>query len=158
MFFQTGKIHYLCVRKNLHIASKMKQLLLFVLILSALRLPLKVEPVYNATASACSISKLVSDKEWGDWSEDMPCEIDVSISRDTVKVMSARPQIYSLLKVREPVFKQDGTVEIRAKAVDQDGDRCGLHFIHEPSDTWLLYVEYANVKWIYTISRRHRPL
>lgn len=132
----------------------MKRMLFFLLLILGLRAPLTIEPVYSLTAFAYSISTLCSDKEWSGCIEDCPCDIDIIISKDTVKVLSQEPQVFSVLKLSEPELLQDGTAEIVAKAIDQDGDRCVLRFVHEPSDCWRLKVEYGNIRWGYRISFR----
>lgn len=130
----------------------MKRMLFFLLLILGLRAPLTIEPAYSLTAFAYSISTLCSDKEWSGCIEDCPCDIDIIISKDTVKVLSQEPQVFSVLKLGEPKFLQDGTAEIVAKAVDQDGDRCALRFVHEPSDCWRLTVEYGSIRWGYKIA------
>ena len=105
-------------------------------------------------ATSFSIKKVVNG-EWTDWSEweDSGLIITMNITKDVVEILSPKTQIYNITEYRGLYIDQEDGRNVDFSFVDQDGDKGTMRLRIEKNGNSLLYIEYANIMWVYNLIR-----
>lgn len=130
----------------------MKRLLLSLLILISSYV---VAQTYNYTAYEFAYKEAVYGY-WSSWSNWERCDILVQIdfTRDVVRIYSADTQVYQILDYVKKFTDSSGGQQAEFRFIDQDYDLGTMRLRIERNGTSQMYIEFANVMWVYNIRRR----
>ena len=97
--------------------------------------------------------KKVVNGEWTDWSEweDSGMIITMNLTKDVVEILSPKAQIYNITENKGLYFDQEDGRNVNFSFEDQDGDKGTMRLRIEKNGNSQLYVEYANVMWVYNL-------
>lgn len=87
---------------------------------------------------------------WSDW-EDSDMLLTIDLNTDVVTIYSPRTQIYSIYNVEDPYYDSDGDYNLVLKFIDQDYDRGTMRLLQRVSGASEVYIEFANVMWVYRV-------
>lgn len=106
------------------------------------------------TTTSFSIKKVVNG-EWTDWSEweESGMIITMNITKDVVEILSPKAQIYNITENKGLYFDQEDGRNVNFSFVDQDGDKGTMRLRIEKNGNSQMYIEYANVMWVYNLIR-----
>lgn len=110
---------------------------------------------YNATSLSIKTYNETYDY-WSDWSDWEPCKVLVVINteQDKITIYSDVVQEYDVYDWEDLGTDADNGTSSAFSCVDADGLRCTVR-IREQSDGVLqLYVDYADMMWVYNIEAR----
>ena len=95
-------------------------------------------------------------ESWGEWSEWMASNIPVTINLDddVIIVYSKMRQTFRILRYVGEYPDDMGGEQYEWKAIDQDNDRCRIRFRVDINGKRQLYIEYANIKWVYNLKKK----
>ena len=101
-----------------------------------------------------SIKKVVNG-EWTDWSEweESGMIITMNLIKDVVEILSPKAQIYNITENKGLYFDQEDGRNVNFSFVDQDGDKGTMRLRIEKNGNSQMYIEYANVMWVYNLIR-----
>ena len=101
-----------------------------------------------------SMKKVVKE-EWTDWSEweDSGMIITMNLTKDVVEILSPKAQIYNITENKGLYFDQEDGRNVNFSFVDQDGDKGTMRLRIEKNGNSQMYIEYANVMWVYNLIR-----
>lgn len=104
------------------------------------------------TAYQYSSKVMMNNGQWSNWLDWIATDIDVKIDFDKAKIViySNEPQIYRLIEEVEAPY-DDGGQQIKYRMIDQDGDYGSIRFRKQYNGTIQLYIDYADIKWVYNI-------
>lgn len=104
------------------------------------------------TAYQYSSKVMMNNGQWSNWLDWIATDIDVKINFDKAKIViySNEPQIYRLIEEVEAPY-DDGGQQIKYRMIDQDGDYGSIRFRKQYNGTIQLYIDYADIKWVYNI-------
>ena len=99
--------------------------------------------------------KRIANGEWTDWSEweDSGMIITMNITKDVVEILSPKAQIYKITEYDDFYIDQEDGRNVNFSFEDQDGDKGTMRLRIEKNGNSQLYVEYANVMWVYNLIR-----
>ena len=107
---------------------------------------------YRTTAYA---QKYVSNGRWTDWtdwqSSDMLMTID--FDNDIVKIYSPKTQIYKITEYVRKYRDNSGGNQVELNFVDQDFDRGTMRLRIEANGNSQVYIDFADVMWVYNVRR-----
>jgi hypothetical protein len=105
-------------------------------------------------ATSFSYKKVVNG-EWTDWSEweESGMIITMNITKDVVEILSPKAQIYNITENKGLYFDQEDGRNVNFSFVDQDGDKGTMRLRIEKNGNSQMYIEYANVMWVYNLIR-----
>lgn len=89
--------------------------------------------------------------DWTDW-EESNMRVKFDLNRDQIVIFSPDIQIYNVLNVEEPPYDPSGQ-QIKYRVIDQDDDFGHIRLRIENNGNSQLYVDFANVKWVYNVVR-----
>ncbi|AJW64105.1 hypothetical protein VO54_02648 [Elizabethkingia miricola] len=86
------------------------------------------QQVFQSTSYAY---KYLTNKGWGEWSENIPTKANIYIDRNKgeIRIDSAKPQRYSLTSFLDSGYNKDNNKYFRWQALDQDGKLCTVMLI-----------------------------
>jgi hypothetical protein len=104
------------------------------------------------TAYQYSSKVMMNNGQWSNWLDWISTDINVKIDFDKAKIIiySNEPQIYRLIEEVETPY-DDGGQQIKYRMIDQDGDYGSIRFRKQYNGTIQLYIDYADIKWVYNI-------
>ena len=79
-------------------------------------------------------------------------KVKFDLNRDQIVIFSPDIQIYNVLNVEEPPYDPSGQ-QIKYRVIDQDDDFGHIRLRIENNGNSQLYVDFANVKWVYNVVR-----
>ena len=99
--------------------------------------------------------KKVVNGEWTDWSEweDSGMIITLNLTKDIVEILSPKAQIYNITEYNDFYIDKDGGRTAKFSFVDQEGYKGVIRLRIEKNGNSQMYVEYANVMWVYNLIR-----
>jgi len=97
-------------------------------------------------------SKMLVKGQWSEWLDWIPTDIYVKIDYDRAKVViySSDMQVYRLIEEVEAPYDDTGQ-QRKYRMIDQDGDYGSIRFRRQYNGTMQLYIDYADIKWVYNI-------
>lgn len=102
---------------------------------------------YKATEFAYKIG----NNNWSDW-EKVSINIKFDLSNDLVYIYSNKTQIYKVVRQLSSPYDNSGT-QIRYQVIDQDGDTGHLRLRIENSGNSQIYIDFADISWVYNVKR-----
>ena len=110
---------------------------------------------YKATSYAYKY--VTSYGYWTDWSDWINCNISVvmNLNTDRIFIYSKKTQIYVVVVAEDAYKDASGGYQVPFKVIDQDGDRGTLRLRVDPSGTIQLYVDFADIRWVYNLFERN---
>ena len=99
--------------------------------------------------------KRVVNGEWTDWSEweDSGMIITLNLTKDVVEILSPKAQVYNITEHGDCYIDQDGGRNVNFSFVDQEGYKGVIRLRIEKNGNSQMYVEYANIMWVYNLIR-----
>lgn len=106
---------------------------------------------FRATSVAI---KLYDGYSWTDWSDWEPCSVNIKmdLSNDIITIFSEKKQIYGVIEVLPAPYDATGE-QVKFRIIDQDNDIGNLRLRIEDNGNAQLYVDFANIIWVYNIVR-----
>jgi len=132
----------------------MKKFLLIIFAIFCISLNLHAETQwYKATSYAY---KYINDYgNWTAWTDWIPCNVSIKIEidDDIIVVYSKMKQIYIVTDYKGKYTDSGGGTYISYSVVDQDDDIGTIRLRIERNGNSQLYVDFANVMWVYNVER-----
>jgi len=89
--------------------------------------------------------------KWSDW-EKCRCDVKFDLNNDIIVIYSNKPQIYKVISIEEPPYDVLGT-QVKFRVIDNEGDRGTLRLRIENNGNSQIYVDFADVMWVYNVVR-----
>ena len=108
---------------------------------------------YKATSYAYKYVDSDTD-EWVDWTDWIDCNVKVSFNfdDDIIKIYSNEQQTYVITEYGDEEDDGQGGRMWSLDVVDQDGDKGTVRLRIEKGGNSELYVDFANVMWVYNVT------
>lgn len=89
---------------------------------------------------------------WTDW-QDSDMYITMNLETDVVKVFSPETQVYRITEHVRNYTDDSGGKQAEYRFIDQDGDRGSMRLRIEKNGNNQIYIEFADVMWVYNVRR-----
>lgn len=89
---------------------------------------------------------------WTDW-EDSNLYVTIDFDSDVVKIYSSDTQVYRITQYVKKYTDEYGGKQTEFRFIDQDGDRGTMRLRIEKSGTSQIYIQFADVMWVYNIRK-----
>ena len=108
---------------------------------------------YRATSYAYKFTN--SYGNWMEWSDWIKCDIAVKLDLDTdmIVIYSNKTQIYAVYDYNGRASDGNGGVYAEYRVIDQDYDKGKIRLRVERNGNSQLYVDFADVMWVYNVQR-----
>ena len=109
---------------------------------------------YKTTAFASQTYNYYT-QSWNNWSpwQDSNMNIKFDLSRDVIVIYSPQIQVYTVFNVGTSYIDASGGQQVKFNARDGDGDRVDIRLRIEKNGNSQIYVDYANIRWVYNVIR-----
>lgn len=89
---------------------------------------------------------------WSNWQR---CDVTIimDLQNDVIYIYSQSPQRYTVITDGVTSYDNGGGKQVSYKVVDQDGDRGTLRLRQESNGNSQIYVDFADVAWVYNVIR-----
>lgn len=127
----------------------MKKLFLF-LLMSIVSLSIFAESLwFNSTEYAIKY-------QYSDWTNWMSCNVNIEfkLDDDAIIIYSNRTQIYCVYETVGKSRDANGGEQLAFRVIDQDYDRGTVRLRIDPYGYSQIYVDFADVSWVYGRVRR----
>lgn len=103
---------------------------------------------YKATSYAAKIVGY-------DWTSWIACDvtIKIDIDADLIVIYSNKTQIYKVIAYDGEAGDEHGGRYVQFRVIDQDADRGAVRLRVEYSGNSQLYVDFADISWVYNVIR-----
>lgn len=106
---------------------------------------------FKATELAIKVVNNGNWTKWSDW-ESVDINIKFDLSNDLIIIYSQEIQIYKVLEQVKSPYDSNGT-QVKFKVLDQDYDKGFLRLRVENNGNSQIYVDYADISWVYNVVR-----
>lgn len=89
--------------------------------------------------------------KWSDW-EKCRCDVKFDLDKDLIIIYSSKIQIYKIISLENPPYDPTGT-QSKFRVVDNEGDYGTLRLRIENNGNSQIYVDFADVMWVYNVVR-----
>lgn len=89
--------------------------------------------------------------DWTDW-EDSNMKVKFDLNKDQIIIYSPIIQVYTVLGVDEPPYDSGGQ-QVKYRVIDQDYDRGHVRLRIENNGNSQIYIDFADLKWVYNVIR-----
>lgn len=96
--------------------------------------------------------KLVTDSYWDSWTH-VNILITFNYTTDKIIIYSNKIQVYSIYNY-DIYYDNDGEKVLRFYFIDQDYDKGTMRLMVRPSGTSQIYVDFANISWVYNVKKK----
>ncbi len=130
------------------------KIILILLMLFSLHSTESKAQIQNYRATSYAYKYVSSSGYWTDWSDWINCNISVvmNLNTDRIFIYSKKTQIYVVVVAEDAYRDASGGYQVPFKVIDQDGDRGTLRLRVDPSGTIQLYVDFADIRWVYNLT------
>ena len=99
--------------------------------------------------------KQLSNGRWTDWTDWQVSNMLVTIdwTNDVVKIFSPVPQVYYLTEFVREFTDDSGGKQYEFNFIDQDDDKGSMRLRMERNGSSQLYIEFANLMWVYVVRK-----
>lgn len=99
--------------------------------------------------------KTYNGYSWSNWAPYAHSSmlLTMDIDRDLVIINSPKTQIYRIIDYSGMYTDRDGDSTAEFKFIDQDGDRGTMRLMQRRSGKSEIYIQFANVIWVYSVIR-----
>ena len=92
--------------------------------------------------------------EWSDW-EDSDLLVTLDFSKKKIAIYSGRYQVFNVTSYsKKPEKDSDGGQQIKLSCIDEEDIRCTIRLRTEKSGNKQLYVDYADLIYVYNVKER----
>jgi len=88
--------------------------------------------------------------DWTDW-EKSNLLITIDFTSDVVTIYSSSKQVYNITDSDGNYTDSSGGQQMQFRFIDQDGDRGIIRFRIEKNKNSQIYIEFADVIWVYNV-------
>ncbi len=122
----------------------MKRLILVLLLFTSIN---AFADKFNANAYKYAVK--YTGQEWSDWHS---CIVPIYIDTDNcfITIGTVPAQKYVAYQATEPFYDEQGGYTVKLRVIDQDNDLGMLHLRIDPENVAQLYIEFANVVYVYS--------
>ena len=106
---------------------------------------------FKATELAIKVVNNGNWTKWSDW-ESVDINIKFDLSNDLIIIYSQEIQVYKVLEQVKSPYDSNGT-QVKFKVLDQDYDKGFLRLRVENNGNSQIYVDYADISWVYNVIR-----
>lgn len=101
--------------------------------------------------------RYVSNGYWTSWCEWQPSAVRITLDldNDIIKVFSQTTQIYIVIKLDRRYTDDSGGKQVEFTVIDQDEDIGKVRLRIETNGNSQLYVDFADVSWVYSGLKRY---
>ena len=130
----------------------MKKILLILMVMFSVNAVAADIYIYKTTAFAM---KQVVNGRWTDWSdwEKSDMYVTINMDNDVIKIFSPGTQVYKITDYIRKYTDSSGGEQVEYRFIDQDGDRGALRLRIEKNGNSQLYIDFADVMWVYNVKR-----
>lgn len=89
--------------------------------------------------------------DWTDW-EDSNIKVKFDLNKDQIIIYSPTIQVYTVLGIEEPPYDSSGQ-QVKYRVIDQDYDRGHIRLRIENNGNSQIYIDFADLKWVYNVVR-----
>ena len=110
--------------------------------------------VYNfLTTSYAQREYNYSTRTWKPWTDWYECSVKGVLNLNTcvVIIYSKTTQVYSIVEYLGSYKDAGGGETLEMKVIDQDNDKGSIRLRREKNGNVQLYVDFANVMWVYNV-------
>ena len=131
----------------------MKKFLIFAVL--ALASLMSSAETYWYKASSYAYRYTDSRGYWAEWTDWMRCNVNISfdLEDDIITIYSNKTQIYAVIDYNGKSSDGQGGEYVSYKVIDQDYDFGTIRLRIESNGNSQLYVDFANVMWVYNVRR-----
>ena len=106
-------------------------------------------------ASSYAYKQINSYGYWTNWSDWLSCNIPIKfdLDDDVIVIYSSRTQIYAVVSYNGQSSDGQGGVYASYSVIDQDYDRGTIRLRIESNGNSQIYIDFANVMWVYNVRR-----
>ena len=110
---------------------------------------------YNYKSTGFAYRTTDAYDRWSNWSswESSDLLITINMDNDYVTIYSQQTQIYRITEYVGKYNDNSGGTQMEFKFVDQDGDKGTMRLRKESNGNSQLYIDFANIMWVYNITR-----
>ena len=132
----------------------MKKLILMLLLVFCTNVAIEEQTYYYRTTDFAYKQKN-SYGNWTNWSnwEDSDLTMSIDMDNDVVKIYSSSMQIYRIIQYVRNYTDESGGNQIEFRFIDQDGDRGTMRLRIEKNGNSQVYIQFADVMWVYNVRR-----
>jgi hypothetical protein len=109
---------------------------------------------YKTTAFASQTYNYYTSS-WNNWSEweksDMNIKFD--LTNDVIVIYSPNVQVYTIFNTGATFTDTSGGKQVKFNAYDGEGDRADIRLRIEKNGNSQIYVDYADMRWVYNVRR-----
>ena len=93
---------------------------------------------------------------WTNWTDWYSCNINIKfdIDNDVIVIYSNKRQTYAIFDGGQQYTDSDGGAQVRFDVIDQDYDKGTIRLRIERNGNSQIYVDFANVSWVYNVIRQ----
>lgn len=93
--------------------------------------------------------------KWTNWSNWEPSSVYITMDLDTDKIVIYSPttQVYQILSYSSSYTDNSGGKQSSFRFIDQDGDIGTLRLRVERNGNSQIYIDFANVMWVYNVRK-----
>lgn len=108
---------------------------------------------YRATSYAYKYTNAYGN--WTEWTDWMSCNINIcfDMDDDVITIYSNKTQIYVITDIKGSGSDHQGGQYVAYRVIDQDYDYGTIRLRVESNGNSQLYVDFANVMWVYNVRR-----
>ena len=127
----------------------MKKIILGIILALFMSIP-SFSQIINFKATSVAIKEV--GYKWSDWKK---CDILITFNLRTDKVViySRSIQIYKVLTQGQSYIDESGGEQVKYDVIDQDDDLGDMRLRVERNGNSQIYIEFADVSWVYNVIR-----
>lgn len=94
---------------------------------------------------------------WTNWTDWISCSVNIKfeIDDDIIVIYSNKTQIYAIYSGGQRYKDSSGGEQMKFNVIDQDYDKGTIRLRIERNGNSQIYVDFANVAWVYNVVRTH---
>ena len=111
--------------------------------------------IYSYRTTEFAFKTMNSYGSWNNWTdwESSDVLITINFNTDVVTIYSPKTQVYKITEFTRKFTDNSGGNQVEFRFIDQDYDRGTMRLRIERNGNSQLYVEFANVIWVYNVRR-----
>lgn len=125
-----------------------KKIFMFSLLFILTAVQLQAQTMWFRTTAFAS--KIVGS-DWTDWQQSN-MKVKIDLQEESIVIYSPETQVYVVLRELDPPVDKTGTT-VKFLVLDQDYNRGAIRLRIENNGNSQLYVDYADMSWVYNVVR-----
>lgn len=107
---------------------------------------------YRTTSFAYKQKASYGWTNWSNW-EKSNLQVSIDLDNDIIKIYSNKIQTYIVTEARDAYRDSSDGVTVEFGVIDQDYDRGTVRLRVERNGNSQIYVDFANIMWVYNVIR-----